>query len=227
MQSSTLRWAGAVGLVAIVLILISAFGSGQPPSIDDPANEIRDYLVDNRSALLFGVFLQLLVFPLVAWFVVTIRRVLAQGDDSVFPTVTLASIFVLGGLVQVAGATSGGLLLKDGFAETVSDDTLLFAWYATNLVYAVGATAMVAGLGSFGLSTLRGKVFPVWLGWLSVASAAVALVSFISVFDSEMADISLLGLLAFTVWIIATSITLLTMKGAGAHSAAPGTAPRP
>jgi hypothetical protein len=61
------NWDGygaAAGLIFVILVLVCGFIAGSPPSYEDSAREIRQYFVDNDTALKIGGYLNgLAIFP--------------------------------------------------------------------------------------------------------------------------------------------------------------------
>jgi len=202
-------WAGVAGIVGAILVLIGAFIAGVTPAADDPAAEIRDYLVDNRTLLLIGAFANLLVFPFIAWFIVVVRARLAAADTTPLPIVALATLFVIGGLSIVGAGVTSGAVYIDGFAEEASDDLLQYAWSSAYFIYASISIGFVVVLGAFGVSALRERTFPAWNAWLAIILAVVAIVGLIGVFDAGLSALAFVSFLAFVAWVVATSVALL------------------
>jgi hypothetical protein len=204
------RYGAAAGLIFVILILVGGFIAGSPPSYEDSAREIRQYFVDNDTALKVGGYLNgLAIFPFLIFLGSVWSRVRRVGEDNR----ELATMLV-GGAVIAASLVSVGTLITTATAIRIAniapaDAKLLYELAGTATDIAAFGVAVFVGATS--VAALRARVFPAWVGWFGAALTLAWLVAGIAV-STDSDALSVLGfivLLLWVVWILALSYFLL------------------
>lgn len=205
------RVTGAAGVLAIVLVLGSAFMAPVPPSPDDPASKFLAYYTDHRSILLaqmmVGVVSNIpsLIFGGGLW------RILRQeegGDGFLAPTAVFAFLFA-GAVATVATCWPGGVAYVAGNASLDEASARNFS-----LISILLSPGIFSAFGTFsataGLVVLRGATFPRWLGWLGVVAGIVGFLAMFSVAKSGLfvpfGPFMFAGLLASCLYILVLSV---------------------
>jgi hypothetical protein len=213
MTDRIIRLGGIAAVVFVVLILITAFAPGSPPSADDTVTKLREFLVDHRGTLLFSNFLALIAVPFVLWFGVVFREVV-RGDrtSSALGTFSLAGLLITAPAALIGGALSVAPVYVDGAAERVSDDTLQALFSAQSLCF--GATS--AGIAAFalgaGLAIRRTGVLPAYTMWLAFLAVLGNIVAMFSTLGAGASNIGFTGLLTFALFLLVTGITMAAGK---------------
>lgn len=217
-RSLQYRLALVSGFAFAALMFVKGFlVTPAEPDLGGSADAIKDWLASSRIGFLSSIYLELaadaffLVF--LAGLYVALRR--AEGGSGLLPLAAfgggvatiLASLARLGAeLAFVRGDADGGapemLRALDTLARSLQE----------GLAFPQGvfwATASIAMLGT--------RLLPRWIGVLGTVGAVSLFVSTGTVFDPE----SLLGIFGFlvfplfTIWMLATNITLLRRALAG------------
>ena len=210
------RAAGAGGILFVVLVLVSAFLPGAPPSTSDSARDIANYFTDHGDAIRQASFLGIIATLPIVWWSAAMYRMLERATGNarlgVMAAVGVAIATVGGGVSAIVFAVvamvgvggSGGLT-----------GTKFFYLLGTNLTSLVAiGTALLVGSVSAGI--LRTGMMPKWLGWLG---ALVALLSVggsligVSGNDSVM-GILFISFLTFSLWLVIVSIVMLRKPAA-------------
>lgn len=205
------RAAGAGGILFVVLVLVSAFLPGSPPSTSDPARDIAKYFTDHDDAIRQAAFLGIVAtIPLVWWAAAVYRmleRATGNGRLGVMTAVGVAIgaaaagvssiIYAVVAMVGVGG--SGGL-----------SGTKFFYVLGTNLTAMVAiGTALTVGSVSAGI--LRTGMMPKWLGWLGALVALLSVGgSLIGVSGNDAVFVlAFASFLTFVLWLVIVSILML------------------
>jgi hypothetical protein len=204
------RYGAAAGLIFVILILVGGFIAGSPPSYEDSAREIRQYFVDNDTALKVGGYLNgLAIFPFLIFLGSVWSRVRRVGEDN-----RELSTMLVGGAVIAASLVSVGTLITTATAIRIAniapgDAKLLYELAGTATDIAAFGVAVFVGATS--VAALRARVFPAWVGWFGAVLTLAWLVAGIAV-STDSDALSVLGfivLLLWVVWILALSYFLL------------------
>jgi hypothetical protein len=189
------------GVAFVVLVIISFIIVGEPPSADDPVDEIVDHYIDNKDSVQIGAFLGTVAGTLLIFFFGYVRKVLraAEGAGGM-----LSLLVLVGATIIALGAAI------DGTIEPTSVQTLQALWDNDFLPFALGTQVLWF---SVGLSIVRHGALPKWLGWVAIVFGIASLT-----------PIGFFAFLGGIVWILIVSI-MLTMQARGAST--PPTAPTP
>ena len=190
------------GILFVVLVVIAFIVSGETPDVDDSAQSIVSFYLDNDSEQQFAAALLALACVPFLFFLGTLRRALRAeaGDDGGLSTVVL-----VGGLMIVVGASifAGiGFTLGDAVDHLPADAVLTLNALNSDLFFPVAVGTAVFNLG-LALAVLRHGGLPRPLGWfaLVVGIAGITPVGFFA-------------FLATGIVIVWTSV-VLTQRAAG------------
>ena len=226
-MTNRIRLAGWAGIAFAVLSVLGSLIAGSPPGIDDPANEIREFWVDNRDQLLVGSVLQALAVPAFLVFVMAVRELLVRGGEegTFWGGVMTAGAVIALVLALVGGALGLSVTWVDGFTEDAGDDVVRAVWNAGTLPFVVGGAALFAFVGAAAVGILRTKVLPIWTGWLGAVAALISLLGILGFLEPDLAMLGFLGFFAFAIWVVAVSIVMLRGAPAGVPAPARVAAP--
>jgi hypothetical protein len=213
MTDRAVRWGGVAAIVFVVLVLITVFAGGPPPTADDPADKIRTYLVDHRTGLLVSNFLGLLAIPFVIWFGVVLRE-LVRGDRTAnaLGTASLAGLLVTAPMAMAGGALSVAPIYVDGVADKLGDDALRIVFESQMLLFAATSSGIVLFSLLAGLAIRRTTALPAYTMWLAFLATVGNVVTMISVFGSGVSALGLPGLPTFALFLLVTGITMAAGK---------------
>lgn len=197
-------WAPLLGIAFVVLVVISFAISGETPDIKDSPQKILAFYNDNDSSQQWAAALLSWGTVLFLFFLGVLRSTLAEAEGG---TPRLSAVAFAGGIVLALG-----MLGFAGFTFTLGDaaDHLTpDAAQALNALNSDFFLPLAAGLGTLmiatGISSIRSRVFPAWLGWLAVLIGIAAIT-----------PAGFFGFLAFGLWTIAASIVMWRAGSAGA-----------
>jgi hypothetical protein len=207
--------AAAVAGIVFSVLLISSLVLLR---VSTPANpgDAGAWLTDSGRRAAVSIALNLVPFAGIAflWFIGVIRDRIGGREDRFFATVFLGSGILFVGMLFVAAAVAGGLIVaaSSRLSGAPGADTLALGRNATSILLNVYAMRMAA---VFTLTTVtiarRTKIVS---KWLEIAGIVAALVLLFGVAFSPWVE------LLFPLWILALSIDIL----AAGQGAAPGAA---
>ena len=200
MNQSAVRWLPLTGIVSVLLIIVGVL-FGEPPDASNPPQEIVDFYVDNQTKLQLGTIVFAIAMILFVSFASYLRTVLDRGEGST----GILSLVAFGGAVifAVGGAIDGMILF--GITEAVDDleptqvQTLQALWDNDWMPLLLGITTFVLASG---LSIIRHKSLPVWVGWLALVIGVVGLT-----------PVGWIAFMATGIWILIVGVLLLIGEG--------------
>ena len=200
MNQSYARWLPLTGIVSVLLIIVGVL-FGEPPDASNPPQEIVDFYVDNQTKLQLGTIVFAIAMILFVSFASYLRTVLDRGEGST----GILSLVAFGGAVifAVGGAIDGMILF--GITEAVDDlepaqvQTLQALWDNDWMPLLLGITTFVLASG---LSIIRHKTLPVWVGWLALVIGVVGLT-----------PVGWIAFMATGIWILIVGVLLLMSEG--------------
>jgi hypothetical protein len=213
----TVRWGGVAAIVFVVLVVVTVVALGSPPAADDAPDKIRDYLVDNRSALLFSNLLGLIAIPFLGWFVVVLREVL-RGDRTAnaLGTASIVGVVFTAPMAMAGNALYASVVYVDGAADRLGDDTVRVVFEAQTLLFAATSAGIVLLALAAGLAIRRTGALPAYTMWLAFLAAFGNLVSIFSTVDAGAWALALPGAITFGLFLLVTGITMAIGKGTAA-----------
>ncbi len=155
------------GVLFVVLVVIGFVIAGEPPDAGDPAQEIIDHYTDNKDSVIIGAALGGLAAMFLVFFGGYLRKVLraAEGEGGVLSAVAFA------GTIIVAVGAAIDATISIALAESVEDiepaavQALQALWDNDFIPLALGIELF---LFATGISILRHRALPVWLGWVAI-----------------------------------------------------------
>lgn len=204
------RLAAAGGIVGVVLFVVAIIVSGSPPTVDDDAQTVADFFSDNRSRVLWGVFLQGLGLLAFLWFTAALVTAMREVGEARLATAAFGSFllaFAIGGVAAMVRAT-----LAFSVADAGTDGVL--ALYHLAALTDVVSGLLVAGLYvAVGATSLRTGLFPRWWGWISGLAGLWAVINATAWgrdgFWSPTGSGAMIGFVVFFAWMLVTSILLV------------------
>jgi hypothetical protein len=162
------------GILFVVLVIVAFVVGGETPDVDDSAQTVVSFYVDNDSDQQIAGGLLALGCVAFLFFLGTLRRTLraAAGDEGGLSTVAL-----LGGLMIVVGASifAGiGFTLGDAADDLPASAVLALNALNSDLFFPVAVGTAVFNLG-LALAVLRNGGLPRALGWLALVVGVVGL----------------------------------------------------
>jgi hypothetical protein len=156
------------GVAFLVLVIIGFIVGGEPPSADDPVQEIVDFYVDDKDSIQIGAFIITFGTVFFVFFANYLRTLFRE-------TATSATILVGAAIFAVGAAIDTTILIALAEAaddiEPASVQTLQALWDNDFVPLALGITVFLVSLG---ISILRTDVLPRWLGWVILVLALIS-----------------------------------------------------
>lgn len=213
MSDRMVRWGGIAGIVFVVLILVTVFATGSPPMADDPADKLRTFFVDHRTALLVSNVIGMVAIPFALWFAVVLRELFrGEREASAFGTLSLAGLLVAAPMAMVGSGMEGALVYVDGVADKIGDDTIRIVFELQTFAFAATSAGIIAFTLGAALAIRRSGTLPsyvMWVGYLAVLGNLVAL---ISVLGPGASALGLFGVLTFALFILIGGLAMVTGK---------------
>lgn len=197
------RWLPLTGILS-VLIITGGILLGEPPDASNPPQEIVDFYVDNGDKLQYGTIGFIIALILFVTFGSYLRTVLDRGEGST----GISSLIAFGGTVIFAVGGAIDATIQFGIIEAVDDleptqiQTLQALWDNDWVPLQLGITIFILATG---LSIVRHKSLPVWLGWIAIVIGIAGLT-----------PVGFVAFLATGVWIIVLGVMLLISEGSAA-----------
>jgi hypothetical protein len=189
------RWVGLGGLALVVVLLGTIFLTPESPDATAGPLKVAAFARDHRGGLYLSAYLISLAVLLAGVFLWYLRELVAPGRSGR----RLADLGFAGGLLfLVDGTLTAGLAFAMADVAKHASPTVLQTlniFYGDATSYAGGATALMFGAISLGM--LRSKALPSWLAYLGLVLAVGSFA------------VAPLGLAAFGIWVLVTSIVLL------------------
>jgi hypothetical protein len=196
------------GVVFVVLAIISALIGGEPPSADDPVEEIVQHYVDNDGSIMFAAALATLAATVMVFFFGYLRKVLraAEGEGGMLSLIAFAGAVILALGVAIDSTISFALAETAEDVEPTSVQTLQALWDNDFLPFALGSQVLWFATG---LSVVLHGALPKWLGWVAIVFG--------------IASVTPIGFFVFLlggIWILTVSV-MLTMRARAAPTTPP------
>jgi hypothetical protein len=200
-------WIPLSGVLFLILVIVSGLIAGEPPSVDDPVQEIVDHYVDNKDSIMVGSLIGVIGTFFFLVFASYLRNVLraAAGEDGL-----LANVAFAGAIILVVGAAIDQTIYF-ALAET-ADEIEPSSVQALQALWDNDFIPFVIGAGSFllasGLSIVIHGSLPKWLGWIAILLGVVC-----------FTPVGFAGFLGGALWILIASI-VMTMRARSETSGA-------
>jgi len=204
------RAAGIVGIVFVVLFVVGVLllGANTPESDASDADITSFYNDDGTHALIVIGFYACVVASLAfLGFVGHLRGMLrsARQDSGLVFAAASAGVVFAAALITASAAmasVSGAILFGDVDTARIGlDAAQMFPQLGFGLLLIGGGLSASFLIAITTLVSWRSSLFPAWLNWLGVV-AAIAL----------LGGLLFLPMVALPIWVLATSIVLLTRR---------------
>jgi hypothetical protein len=205
------RLGGWTGIAFAVVFAASFFVVDAPPEIDASAEEVKQYMLDNRVGGLVQTLLFAVAAPLFVAFVSGLRDRVAEGDVATRHLSRVAAVcgwLWVAVLIGGAGAFFAGVWVHD-IGEAASADVLRLAWDIGYVEYQLANPLAAALVIIAGWCVLHGRSMPAWFGWASVLVGVVMVASTIGAVIPDAATVGFFVYVAFVVWALVGGILLV------------------
>ncbi len=210
MERSSKEWlVPLTGILFAVLLIVSFIVQGEPKGADHPANEVKQWYLDNKNAAEVGAFIGTVAAGVLIFYGAYLRKVF-DGAGPMLAILPLIGLTVVG----IGGAIDGLILFataeraKDLPPESVR--TLQTLWDNDFLPLFLGTLVFNWAVG---IAVLRSGALPKWMGWAGIVFGLLSLAG----------PIGFVGAIGAALWIIVSSI-MLSLRARGPASVAPATA---
>ena len=210
MERSSREWlVPLTGILIAVLLIVSFIVQGNLKDASHPANEIKQWYIDNKSAAEVSAFIGTVAAGVLIFYGGYLRKVF-DGAGLMLSILPLIGLTV----VAVGGAIDGLILFataeraKDLLPESVR--TLQTLWDNDFLPLFLGTLVFNWAVG---FAVLRSGALPKWMGWAGIVFGVISLAG----------PIGFIGAIGAALWIIVSSI-MLSLRARRPAAAAPATA---
>jgi hypothetical protein len=214
------QWQRITGLCGLAWIVLFAVGGialqGQPPAYDAPIGEIRDFFVAHGDRYLWGDYIAGLAFVLCLLpFLVGLQAVLGAAEGA--PQIASRLVLVGGIATVVVGDAATAFLdalALGGPPADLPDGTIRLLLELDAV--AIAAIGLPMALTAIAAATViwRTGVLPRWLAPLGALSGLFHIVgaTFVAAGDADgpLFFIRFAGLIAFALFVAASSVSLLS-----------------
>jgi hypothetical protein len=182
------------GILFAILLIVSIIIQGNVKDASHPANEVRQWYLDNKSAAEVSAFIGTVAAAVLIFYGAYLRKVF-EGAGAMLAILPLIGLTA----VAIGGAIDGMIMFA--IAERADDisptavQSLQALWDNDFLPLFLGA---VVFNWSVGFAVLRTDVLPKWMGWWGIVFGVISLAG----------PIGFIGSLGAAVWIIISSIML-------------------
>ena len=208
---------GAVcGIAFTALAVTSVVVVPPPPESDVAVATVRDYLLSHQGGLSISTAVMgFAAMVVIGFFGLASRRVGEKaGDGGV-----ARSAFVVAATVVVS-MTMLGVVLQAALVQQIApaaDDSTLSALYAVwdRVFHTAPAMGMAVVLISAVAGRRQSRTYPAWLTVTALLAAVLTVIDVAEDLSSTGSNLGPLGLIAFAlsnVWIVATSVRVLTER---------------
>ena len=214
-------WVPLSGVAFVLLVIIGGIIGGEPPSVEDPVQEIVDHYVDNKDEIMIGSLVAMIGVFFFLVFASYLRNVLrnvqraGEHEGGLLPNVAFAGAIIL----AVGGAIDSMIYIA--LAEA-ADDIEPSSVQALQALWDNDWAPFVLGSGTFllasGLSIVHHGSLPKWLGWIAIVLGVLA-----------FTPVGFVAFIGGALWILIASIVMaMRARGdASGTSAAPGSPATP
>jgi hypothetical protein len=213
---------GAVGGIAFTVFALAAtLVVPAAPAFDDPAGEIRRYVVDHQTALGVNTVLSAAAMLAFIGFVAMVhRRLAATGRSPV-----AAGTFLVAGTACVTLGLLGSLV-EAALVQRIApgaDESAIVAWYGLwDIVTFTGPPlAFTFAMAVAAVVPYRDRTFPRWLAAVAAVSVVLGTITLVADLATDSvvpAAVDLGGFLLANVWIVGLSVVVLLRSRSGAKA---------
>ncbi len=198
MQQQGRGLAPLTGLAFVVLVIVGFAVGGEPPDLDEPAQELVDFYSEDKDLRFLGASLAAVGATLFVFFGGYLKTVLQDAERPApgpLPTIMFAGVLIFATGVAIDSTITFAL------AETATDIDpaavqALAALFQNDFIpLAVGLQIFLLALG---FSILRHRALPKWIGWIAILFGLIAVtpIGFVAFFAAGLLTIVMSILLA-------------------------------
>jgi hypothetical protein len=161
------------GVAFVVVGIISFIIAGEPKSADEPVNEVVDFYLDNKDSVQIGSVAGVLAGLLLIFFAAHLRSVLraAGGAGEALSLVSFLGLALVALGFAIDGTIAFALAEAADDIDPIAVQALQALWDNDFLPIMLG---VVAFLWATGISVLRSRALPRWIGWVMLLLGIVA-----------------------------------------------------
>ena len=217
------RVGGVAGILFLIMFIVGIVVRGEPPTFDDPVDEIRDWFTDNGEQYLIGDYLITLGFIFFFLpFLASLRGLLAsaEGGPAVWSRVAFAGGLVFLILGAVASSFWGTLAYSFGVVEEGEEGTIKTLMYLDQVGFTGAFMAVIPLVLGASLVTLRTGVLWRWLPLLALVVIVFVVIAGASTLTSDpdgaLGGIGFIGFPFFGLWVLLVSVNMILKREAPA-----------
>jgi len=169
------RLAPLTGVAFVVLAIIAFVIGGEPPDpSEDSAQKIVDFYKENKDAQIPSAILGAIAGTLFVFFGGCVRRVLrdAEGPGGILSAVAFAGTIIFATGLAIDGAISFALADTIDKLDPVGAQALSALYSYDFVVFALGLQLFLLAMG---ISVVRHRALPSWLGWIAIVLGVLAM----------------------------------------------------
>jgi len=210
------RLGSVAGFGYIAVSIVAALVTGMRPPPESSSAAIRDFFINERTALVVQGWLYALGSVLLLWFALAVRSVLrTASSDSHLGEVFFAGTVVVAGLSLVAMAIQ---IVVVKAASRVSPEAVRVVGYDFVLAQFLLAGFIVATTAiAYAGCVVRSGVLPRWTAWVAVMAAVLNLAGTLAVlvpdgaFSINGSVVVWLPGVSTVVWYLSAAVSLLRL----------------
>jgi hypothetical protein len=219
------RLAGLAGFVFVLLIVVNGALLGSQPSADAQVQKLVEYISEDTTIhKLAAVVGQLVLIPAILFFAGLLIpfRASDRDNDEGWAWAIVFGAIALAGTVAIGDAVFLGLIFRGG-GGGLDNATVRGLWDVQYVAYASSGVAVAVVAASVAVPVLMHRLQPPWYGFLSLLVAVLGLISVAgAVLTSTLGQVlGFVGVLAFVIWVLASSVLMYQEVGVGSPSAEP------
>jgi hypothetical protein len=209
-RSAATRIDAGTGAFAAILFLVAFAIPGKPPSPDEPAARIAEYLGDNRSPILTGDVLIAFAAAAFAWFLGNLRGYLAAAGEERLSTAAALGGMIGTAIIAAGAALQAGLVLNSAQANA---ELVRFGFDSYNALITIAGGGLAVAAAAAALSGARTAALPAWAVRTGLVTATLQLVTLPGLvaergFFAAGGPMALLAFLAIAAWFIGVSLLM-------------------
>jgi Domain of unknown function (DUF4386) len=203
-----------LGVLFLVLLFASFIIQGDPKDASHPADEVKNWYLDNKDSAEAGAFLGTVAAAVLVFYGAYLRKVLTVAQDEGVGAMLPILVLIGASIIAVAGAIDNMLIFA---TADRADDIAAPSVQTIQAIYDGDFAPFILGVivfnWSVGLSVLRSGVLPKWMGWGAILFGVLSLAG----------PISFVGLAGAALWVLVSSIMLSLRARSAPAAPAPAT----
>jgi hypothetical protein len=167
------RWAPLTGVAFVVMFIVSFIVYGEPPKVNDSAQEITNFFDGDRGRVLTAMILFGIAFMLLVVFVGVVGSTLREAGMGGWGATTTAAGAAFIGLQALTGAIAGGLALN--IAASGDEGVLTGLNTLLSTVDVISAYLLAAFILAATIGLSRAGAVASWYGWVGLLAGVLVL----------------------------------------------------